>query len=329
MCGLVLAFSACSPEPNSGIEALIVKNKQPFPEVDYPHDNAPSQERITLGKALFHDVALSKDSSVSCASCHKAKHAFSDDEALSIGAFGRKGRRNTPPLFNLAYHPYFTREGGVPSLEMQVLVPIQEHDELAFNIIELQKRLENDATYQQMSKEAYARELDYYVITRALANYERSLVSNNSAYDQWLAYQDPQVLSKQQKEGMQLFFSKRTQCSSCHGGFNFTDYRFANNGLYAQYADQGRMRLTGKIEDQALFKTPSLRNVQLTSPYMHDGSLPTLEDVVAHYNAGGKPHPNKSALVKPLNLSDTEQAAIVAFLKSLTDEHFIETHSIE
>ncbi|MEL7221354.1 MAG: cytochrome c peroxidase [Bacteroidota bacterium] len=293
-----------------------------FPEVPTPEDNVYTEQRWLLGKKLFFDPIMSADSSLSCAACHQPDLAFSDNQAFSKGVEQRLGSRNSPSLVNLAYHPYFTREGGVPTLEMQILVPIQEHNEFDFNILLIAERMRQDSTYVQMAWDAYEREPDPYVITRSLACFERSLLSGNSSYDQYERGESdipPDAL-----RGKALFFSERTQCSSCHSGFNFTDYRFANNGLYAQYSDEGRFRLTGNEQDMAVFKVPSLRNVGLTAPYMHDGSLATLADVVAHYNSGGEDHPNKSPLLQPLFLSAQEQNDLVTFLAHLTDYSFVE-----
>ncbi|MCB9261875.1 MAG: cytochrome-c peroxidase [Flavobacteriales bacterium] len=265
---------------------------------------------------LFYNVAFSNDSSISCAGCHKPELAFADNVAFSKGAFNRLGTRNTPSLGNVALHPYFTREGGVASLETQVLVPIQEHNEFDFNILEIVERLKRDTLIANMGFEAYNRPFDYYVLVRALATFERGLLSSNSDFDR-------NELTENQKAGMELFFSDKTNCSKCHSGFNFTNYAFANNGLYEKYADLGRKRLTGLQSDEALFKVASLRNVAITAPYMHDGSLPDLPSVINHYNSGGKPHENKSDLIKPLHLNETEKNQLVDFLKSLTDNQFL------
>lgn len=294
-----------------------------FSEIEFPEDNGFSESRWTLGKKLFYDPVMSVDSTISCASCHNVDLAFSDNLALSLGVEERLGTRNTPSLANVAYHPYFTREGGVPSLEMQILVPIQEHNELDFNIVLLAERLNMDSTYIAMSMDAYNRAPDAFVITRALACFERSLLSGYSRFDHYENYNDTDALSTAEQRGMQLFFSERTHCSQCHGGFNFTNYAFENNGLYEEYTDVGRFRFTGEDTDIARFKVPSLRNIELTAPYMHDGSLPTLEAVVEHYNTGGKNHPQKNSMVNPLNLSQKEKSDLIAFLKSLTDESFV------
>ena len=293
-----------------------------FPEMEIPSDNQFSKTRWELGKKLFFDPILSIDSSISCASCHHPHLAFSDEVALSIGVENRLGTRNAPTLANIGYHPYFTREGGVPTLEMQVLVPIQEHNEFDFNILLIADRLNKDSSYVAMANSAYARTPDPFVITRALAVFERSLISGYSPYDQFLNY-NKNTLTKEERKGMELFFSDKTNCSSCHSGFNFTDYSFKNNGLYEQYADEGRFRLTQNPTDSALFKVPSLRNVVLTAPYMHDGTMTTLEEVIDHYNNGGENHPYKSDLIRPLYLSKKEKAQLIAFLNTLTDESFI------
>jgi len=292
-----------------------------FPAIDSPEENTFTQARWDLGKKLFFDPIMSVDSSISCASCHHPSIAFSDDVSFSLGVNDLLGTRNTSPLFNLAYHPYFTREGGVPTLEMQVFVPIQEHNEFNFNIVPLSEKLAADSIYTQMALEAYDRTPNPFVITRALACFERSLLSGNSRYDQHL--QSP-VFTPSEERGMDLFFSERTNCSNCHSGFNFTNYAFENNGLYEAYEDEGRFRLTNEETDRALFKTPSLRNIALTAPYMHDGSVDNLEEVITHYVSGGKNHPHKSELIQPLDLSQEEQHDLKHFLESLTDETFVE-----
>ncbi len=292
-----------------------------FSSIEFPEGNEYSNERWLLGKKLFYDSIMSRDYSVSCGSCHKQEFAFGDHMDFSRGTEGRSGTRNTPSIVNIAYHPYFTREGGVPTLEMHALVPIQEHDEFDFNILHIADRISNDDQYVTLSLEAYDRQPDPFVITRALACFQRSLISGNSSYDQYLY--NGEELSERAKFGEELFFSERTQCSACHDGFNFTDYSFQNTGLYEEYLDNGRFRLTGKEEDLAKFKVPSLRNIELTAPYMHDGSLETLDEVLEHYNSGGHDHPNKSTLIQPLALNTHEIDALKAFLKSLTDHSFI------
>ncbi len=294
-----------------------------FPEIPFTDENQFSQAKWELGKKLFYDNILSVDYSVNCGSCHKADIAFSDDVALSKGAGGLTGRQNAPSLTNVAYQPYYTRAGGVATLEMQILVPIQEHDEFNFNIVDIAARLKQIPEYVQMSQQVFGRDPDPYVITRSIATFERTLISGNSTYDKYRRNEPTTAMSASAIRGMNLFFSSRTNCGSCHSGFNFTNYSFENNGLYKSYSDVGRKRLTGKDEDLALFKVPTLRNIALTAPYMHDGSFNTLEDVIRHYNSGGAAHKNKSDKIRPLGLSLREQVDLAEFLHSLTDYDFI------
>ena len=294
-----------------------------FPPMEFPEDNGLTQARWKLGKRLFFEKRFSIDKSISCASCHQPDLAFSDNKAFSLGAYNRKGVRNSPSLANVGYHPVLLREGSVPTLEMQVLVPIQEHNEFNHNILEIVKDLQKDSTYVVMSIEAYNRDIDAFTITRALANFQRTLISGNSKYDQYAYQQIQSALDSDEKKGMDLFFSERTNCASCHGGFNFTNYSFENNGLDSVYKDIGRQRFTNEVDDEALFKVPSLRNVELTSPYMHDGRFVNLYEVIEHYNKGGKNHKHKSKLIKPLGLTAQEKESLLAFLNSLTDFDFI------
>ena len=324
---LILLFIGCVKENEVVSETprfpALMEIPHGFPDMQQPEGNEFTQERWELGKKLFFDPVLSADNSVSCASCHEPNLGFSDNKNVSLGVEERPGRRNSSPLANVGYHPYFTREGAIPTLEMQVLVPIQEHDEFDFNIILIAERLAEIEEYVNRSRIAYDREPDAFVITRALSCFERSLISGNSRYDQYVSQGKMNALNNEELRGMNLFFSERTGCTNCHDGFNFTDYSFQNNGIYAEYEDEGKFRLTGEEADRALFKVPSLRNIELTAPYMHDGSVETLEEIVSHYNSGGKGYFNQSEEVKPLNLTENEEADLVAFLKSLTDDLFV------
>ena len=316
---LVLALFSCLVFRKQVLDVSVVPSH--FPKMKFPEDNQFTKERWELGKKLFFDPILSLDSSISCASCHKPSLAFSDDKPMSPGIKNRAGKRNAPSLANIGYHPYFLREGGVPTLEMQVLVPIQEHNEFNHNIVEIGKQLEKIPEYVEMSKIAYNKKPNYFVITRALGVFERTLVSGNSKYDKYL--NKKVKFTKKEKQGMDLFFSDKTNCFTCHSGFNFTNYGFENTGLYFNYKDIGRMRFTKDSSDIARFKVPSLRNISVTAPYMHDGSIATLKEVVEHFNSGGKNHVNKSKLIKPLNLSEEEKENLVLFMETLTDYEFI------
>ncbi|MBL4709115.1 MAG: cytochrome-c peroxidase [Flavobacteriales bacterium] len=308
--------------PSAQAEALL-NIPEGFPEMLFPKGNELTAERWELGKRLFYDKALSIDKSISCGSCHKPALAFADDRQFSDGAFNRPGTRNAPSLANVGYQPYLLREGSVSTLEMQVLVPIQEHNEFNHNIVDIAKELQKDSTYVIMSLQAYNRVPDAFVITRAISNFQRTILSGNSNYDKYINQGVRSALNTTERRGMTLFFSSQTNCSSCHGGFNFSNYSFENNGLDSVYTDNGRLRFTNDSADEALFKVPSLRNVGLTAPYMHDGRFSSLKEVVNHYNSGGKNHRNKSALIQALSLTDNEKSELVAFLYSLTDYEFV------
>jgi cytochrome c peroxidase len=225
-----------------------------------------------------------------------------------------------PALSNVGYLPYFLREGGVPTLEMQVLVPIQEENEFHNNIVVIADSLANDESYVEASMNAYGEGPSPYVITRALAAFQRGIVDGNSPYDQWVSG-DSEAMTDSEISGLEVF--SEIGCDRCHSGFLFTDNRIANNGLYETYDDPGLARLTGRTEDIGKFKVPSLRNVGMTAPYMFDGSLATLDDVLAHYESGGSSHPNKAPEIEPITLTDAQKEDLKAFLNALTDNSFI------
>lgn len=293
-----------------------------FPDLNIPDNNRLTQARVRLGKKLFYDPILSRDTSISCNNCHFQQHAFSDSKAISPGVDGRMGFRNAPTLANVAYLKALNKDGGVIKLGLQALVPIEDKDEMDLSILKAAARLNDIPEYVELSHQAYGKAPDAFVISRALAAFQRTMISGNSRYDQFHFQGKTEVLTAQEQRGKALFFGERTQCTSCHEGFNFTNDAFENNGLYENYEDQGRKRVTGLEEDRAKFRVPTLRNIELTAPYMHDGGLQTLEEVVAHYNSGGVTHVNKSELTRPLQLSVQEQTDLVAFLKTLTDVSF-------
>lgn len=289
-----------------------------FPDLEIPADNQLNETRVELGKKLFYDNVLSRTETINCGSCHQAEYAFGDNQSFSPGVEDRPGTRNSISLTNVAYHPYFLREGGVPTLEQQILVPIQEHNEFDFNIVLIAERLNAIPEYVEMSQAAYDRNPDPFVITRSIAAFERTLISGSSPYDEYING-NTAALSSDAIEGMNLF--NDLHCNSCHSGFNFTNYEITNNGLYENYADDGKYRLTLDENDRATFKTPSLRNVALTAPYMHDGSIHTLDEVIDHYASGGADHPNKG-LISPFQITELEKTHLIRFLESLTDLSF-------
>ena len=328
---LIPVLLGCEPNDpvspgNSGSQEGYVSLEIPvgFPEPNIPEDNQLTESRILLGKMLFHDKALSVDSSISCASCHLQSHAFADSVAISPGVNGALGARNSPSLANLAWQENLFMEGGVPNLELQVLSPLADPHEMAFNSGPAAERLAENPVYADLSRKAYDREFDIYVITHAIASFERTLISANSSFDRYHFHGEENAMTESQKRGYSLFYSDSIGCGNCHSGPLLTDQDFHNIGLYEEYEDEGRARLTLKESDRGKFKTPSLRNVALTAPYMHDGSVGSLEEVIEHFNSGGVGHANQSGQIRPLHLNAQQKADLIAFLNSLTDKHFIE-----
>ena len=293
-----------------------------FPTPFIPEDNQLSDSRVALGKKLFFDNMMSRDSSLSCASCHQPQFAFSDGRQKSVGIKGREVSRNAPTLTNVAYQPYFLLDGLNPSLETQVKIPIHEHNEFDFHILLIAERMKQDSLYVSLSKDAYNSEPSPQVIAYAIACYERTLISGNSPYDQYFYQGNKTTLNDSEIRGMNLFFDD-LYCASCHGGFNFSDSRLTNNGLYTNYTDQGRARLTKKTEYQAIFKTPTLRNIGFSAPYMHDGSFESLEQVIDHYSSGAKGHFNQDPLIQPFDISQDQKQDLIAFLIALNDSAFV------
>lgn len=318
LAGLILL--SCQQEEEKQI-GYIPELPSHFPELVFPADNAYSPERWELGKQLFYSNLMSVDSTISCASCHDVGMAFTDQRSLPLGVEDRVGTRNATSLSNVAYHPYYTRDGAVPSLEMQVFVPIQEHAEFDFNIVLAGERLAEDAEIAALSMLAYNRIPDPYVITSALATFERTIVSSDSKYD--MVVEGQEAFTQSEQLGLDLFLSDRLGCIGCHSGFDFTDYSIANNGLYEEYTDPGSYRVTLDEADRATFKVPSLRNLQFTYPYMHDGSMQTIEEVILHYEEGVKQHENLDDRIKTFSLNEKERKALADFLLTLSDFKFI------
>ncbi|MGQ3014265.1 MAG: cytochrome-c peroxidase [Flavobacteriales bacterium] len=290
-----------------------------WPPLPEPYYNRYTKARYELGERLFFEKRLSAGNAVSCASCHKPERAFADDVAVSPGAGNSAfGFRNSPGLLNIGYAPYLMAEGGVPTLEHFSVAPLQEAAEMNQNLALSIKKLQADTVYQRLFRAAYDTLPSIKYMARALAVYQRYLLSSGSPYDAYLAG-NTNALSPQAQKGMTLFFSPRTGCSGCHSGFLFSDFGFHDIGLSIKENDPGRWRLTGVESDRNRFKTPSLRNIALTAPYMHDGRFGTLEEVLEHYRQGGQKTPNRSTLVRPLDLRPDEVQAIISFLHSLTD----------
>ena len=332
-----------------------------FPRPKVPADNPMSAEKVELGRHLFYDTRLSADNTFSCASCHKQDRAFADEKGRGVGVTGEVHPRGSMSLGNIAYSPVLTWANPTQrKLETQALVPMFGDEPVELGLSgrekEMLAKLAADPKYVDLFAKAFPGELQPITlanVTKGIASFERVLISGRSPYDRYRTGQDPIAISDSAKRGEELFFSERTECFHCHGGFNFTetaDYigkgfleiEFHNTGLYnvdgkGAYPapNTGVHAVSEDEEDMGRFKAPSLRNIAETAPYMHDGSIATLEEVIAHYEAGGRtiaggPHagdgsksPLKSSFVKGFTLTPQERRDLVAFLKDLTDEEFL------
>jgi cytochrome c peroxidase len=296
--GLGLAMIAAAPglpAPPLGLDLYM-----PVPDA-----NPMKRDLVKLGRALFSDKRLSRDRSVACSSCHVPARGFSTDAALPTGAFGRKGRRNAPALINRGYGRAFFWDGRTTSLEVQVLKPIVAPDEMDMTLAEATARVK----------------LDESTVARALASYVRSIRSGDSRFDRYAAAQ-PGALTALELKGLQVFRGKGN-CTACHVGPNFTDERFHNTGVAwrdGRFSDEGHVAVSSKASDRGAFKTPTLREIARTSPYMHDGSLATLEDIVDFYDRGGRTNPHLDPEIRPRQFTAEEKIALVAFLNALSGE---------
>jgi cytochrome c peroxidase len=355
---LAVAFLACTHEAEKPQEfAWDLPKDHPLPLV--PDENPMSDSKVELGRHLFYDVRLSQDESMSCSSCHHQEFAFSDGLPVPQGLKGDALPRNSMTLTNVAFRATLT--WGNPllkTLEEQTLVPLlgefPEELGLSSHEQEVLDRLAGIPLYQALFPEAFGdAEVTLSRVVMALASFERTLISTDSPYDRFLAG-DEKAINASARRGYALFFSERAECYHCHGGADFTNSHhtqdrpnsalaFHNTALYNTDGEgaypapnEGLIEFTGNPNDMGKYRVPTLRNVGVTGPYMHDGSLATLEEVVAHYNSGGRlieegptagngaESPLKDSLVFPLNLTDEEQTDLVEFLKSLTDESFLE-----
>ena len=332
-----------------------------MPKPIVPADNPMNFQKVELGRHLFYEQRLSITGEFSCATCHLQKLAFTDGKTVAVGATGEKHPRNSMSLANIAYNPVLTWANPlITKLENQALVPIFGEHPVEMGMVGREKQilamLRDDAKYRQMFTDAFKNEknpINLSNLTKALAAFQRSLISVSSPYDKYRFGGDTNAISPAAKRGEKLFNSEDLECFHCHGGINFTDsvmheklafqeIAFHNTGLYnidgkgAYPANNtGVYEITSKPTDMGRFKAPTLRNIALTAPYMHDGSIATLEEVIDHYQAGGRTiktgefagigstNPFKSEFISGFKLSKSEKQDLLAFLRSLTDEEFI------
>ncbi len=329
-----------------------------FPEPRVPANNPITKAKVELGRHLFYDIRLSGNNTISCASCHHQDKAFTDGVKQPLGSTGMVHPKNSLSIVNSAYNTLYTwANPSLDRIEQQVLIPMFGEFPVELGITgnetEVLDRFNKDSLYQRLFSEAFPKEeksISYNSIAKAVASFSRAIISGNSRYDQFVYDGDVSALTQSEINGMNLFFSERLECHHCHGGFNFTlstahkesaflEKPFHNTGLYntdgkGSYPDDGKglIEFTGKDEDMGKFKAPSLRNVEVTAPYMHDGSIATLEEVIRFYERGGrniekgtfkgdgKRNPYKSGFVKGFVLTDAERKDLIAFLNALTDE---------
>jgi len=287
--------------------------------VPFPADNPFSEKKRALGEALFHDKRLSVDGSLACASCHERDKGFADARAQGRGVPGRPLKRHTPTLWNLAWASPVFWDGRAHSLEEQVAGPIESADEMAQPLAQVIARLAADPATVRAFADAFPQspKVDAINLAKAIATYERTFVSPDTRFDRWIAG-DAQALSAKEISGFKLFTGK-AGCVNCHSGFSFTDYAFHDIGMPGDDRGRGAVLRLGAAE--YAFKTPGLREIGRSAPYMHDGSLATLDEVVRHYVSGVVDRPTLSKdLIRPLKLTDAERADLVAFLGTLTSE---------
>ena len=282
-----------------------------LPAVAHPKDNPSTAEKISLGKQLYFDPRLSADDTVSCASCHDPKKGWSNGEQFATGVGGKKGGRNAPTVINSAYYTLQFWDGRAKTLEDQALGPIQNPIEMNLTLEQAVSKLNAIAGYKEQFQKVFGTDATPDGIAKAIAAFERTVLSGNAPYDKFKAG-DKGALSDAAQHGMKLFFGK-ANCSACHSGPSFTDSAFHNIGLDSE--DVGRVAISKIKGDTGAMKTPTLRDIARSAPYMHNGSLKTLEEVVAHYNKGGNGNPFQDEELFPLKLTDAEQADLVTFMK--------------
>ncbi len=340
---LYLGFLACNESGNPVPQSPEFKVEAPWnlgTEVPYEERNPFSKDKIELGRMLFYDPILSADNSISCGSCHLQSKAFSDGTALTkIGVSGNPLLRHSPSLINLAWMEGLFWDGGAKDLESLAFGPITHPDEMGLSLKEMEERLNAHAEYPDLFKKAFdVNEVRRVEVARALAQFQRTLISADSKYDQWKRKENGAVLDPLEKKGLGLY---EKYCSSCHSTDLFTDNSYHNNGLNDDFSDKshefiflGRFRISFDSSDMGAFKTPTLRNIMLTAPYMHDGRFSTIDEVLDHYSEGIKGSPYLDEKLqkdgKPIKFkfSPEDRKSLIAFLNSLTDQKFTTDPSI-
>lgn len=353
---LACAVMACG----SGGSEYRLQVPADFPMPAIPPDNPLTVQKVELGRRLFYDPRLSANGTQSCASCHRQAYAFSEPSAVAVGSTGQLHHRNSMALVNVAYSASFTwAHPGITTLEQHMLLPLFGDSPVEMGAggheQEILERLKADAEYRRLFAEAFAFQLErinFNNVSKAIASFVRTLVSFGSPFDRYAYGADDDALSESQLRGMNLFMSERLECAHCHSGFNFSQFvtheanaatanEFHVTGLYyvadesIPKIDFGVFNVSSNPEDKDKFKAPTLRNIEYSAPYMHDGSLSSLEDVLDFYAAGGREisdgpmkgdgrrHPRKSGFIRGFSLTPQEKQDVINFLRSLSDENFV------
>lgn len=323
---IALQFSSCNYFSGEKHETIDY-SKAPigFPPIPFPADNPYSKEKVELGRKLFYENMLTKDNEMlSCSHCFKFENAFTDNVRYSRGYGKQHETMNTMTLVNVAYRDRLFWDGRGRRIEgpayRSLFLPMIFNSDTN----EIAKKLSNDPEYSRLFQLAFGNDAkpSAFLVSKAIATFVRTIVSGNSKYDKYING-DKLAMNESEIRGMDLFFSKRTDCSTCHSGFMFTDMKFHCTGLSNHYFDRGRFNVTGDYHDFGKYLTPTLRNIEYTKPYMHDGTFNTIEDILVHYSHGGFPFKNRDSLIRPLNLTDTEKKDLASFLRALTDLDFL------
>jgi cytochrome c peroxidase len=352
---IVLACAAVNAAQGAGADTSSIPAYEwrlppGFPRPAVPADNPMSSVKVELGRRLFHEPRLSSTGRYACASCHRPELAFTDGRPRALGATGESVKHSAMSLANVAYNAAFTwSDARVHSLESQMRQPLFNQHPVEMGLEsggrEAVRALSAEAGYRDLFAAAFAGDaapMSMGNLIKAIAAFERSLISGRSPFDHYVYDDDPTALSDSQKRGMALFFSARVGCAGCHSGLNFSGpliyeghesqtAAFANTGLYdvdgrGSYPadDRGLIDVTHRAADMGKFRVPTLRNVELTAPYMHDGSLASLEQVIDRYARGGRKNAHQDSRLRPLLLSHIERSDLAAFLRSLTDREFVD-----
>jgi cytochrome c peroxidase len=323
---------------------ITLKRPQGFTEMSIPADNLMTTEGIELGRRLFYDPILSRDSSMSCSSCHLPNGAFTDNKALSTGIDGKAGTRSAMSLENVGFvKSGLFWDGGTKTLEEQALLPVEDPIEMHHVWEKVEEILRGHKDYPTYFRKAFGiknkTEITKMLAVKALAQFERSLISGNAKIDKILRKEE--VFTDEEFNGFLLFFNddpkKDAQCGHCHGAPFYGSNEFFNNGLDSvktlnDFKDKGLGRITGKQFDMGKFRTPSLRNIEFTAPYMHDGRFKTLDEVMNHYASGGHLADNISPfipLIKEIKMTARQKTEIIAFMKTLSDTSFMHNPSLQ